>query len=338
MNNDDYISTVCDEFLETGNYSSFVSSLDALDLPPNKLVRILVDVIRAWNEDSLSEGFSLSGPEKNLVHIDSSNKGIYKFDMSNPVPSANKLVLDHHGEKREIECFSVFGRNDQDGKDGNPVIYALKKIRGFEFATVKDYKYLMDYYVALIKKMYGEKTISDIDTVIPSPSSSDLNMAMVAVLKRECNPSLVSVDKIRKRTVDVVYSEIMDDDYIEGSLVPKKAFKLGVNSKEFYKVIEEIRARLERSYEKNKEANAGKSGDPFSIKYIPKDLREEVNDYLESEFDEDELKGRNVLIVDDTITPGKTLRLVSDFVLDANPASVKIFTLFSTMNNKPLKP
>ena len=94
------------------------------------------------------------------------------------------------------------------------------------------------------------------------------------------NPSLVSVDKKRKHTVDSVYSVIMDDDYIEAFLVPMKAFKLGVDSKEFYKVIEEIRARLKRSYKKNKEANAGKLGDPFSIKYIPKDLRDGVNDYL----------------------------------------------------------
>ncbi len=177
-----------------------------------------------------------------------------------------------------------------------------------------------DEYIEAIDNQFGKETIDWLDVIIISDSASDVARDIAnKIFVRNGHTAVVRSEDFRKRTVDDVYAEIMDDDFIEGNLVPDESFKLGTDSKEFYGVIEKIREELKVCREKNKEYNNGNPLDPFRIEFIPEKYRKGIGWSESISLTDDVVNDYHVLVLDESMD------FVKNFVLDSNPDTVAIF-------------
>lgn len=71
---------------------------------------------------------------------------------------------------------------------------------------------------------------------------------------------------------------------------------------------------------------------PFAIKYVPPKYRPLIDSYVTGEFEDGMLDGKTVLIIDDSISTGKSITyLVSEFILPKGPKEIRALTLLSLL-------
>jgi phosphoribosylpyrophosphate synthetase len=159
-----------------------------------------------------------------------------------------------------------------------------------------DVMFLLRRLVAVTKEL-NEK----FDVIITTPSASNLNNELLSKIERLIPHSKSYRNFFEKYSAKEVYDELPN----------------------------EYKKELRVYFQEMQRANDGM----FSYKYIPAKLRNKIGEtiYTNKELKlADEINGKRILILDDTVTTGKTLSdsakaLMSTFT----PASITFFTIMT---------
>lgn len=270
--------------------------------------------------------------KKSLTEIVTLNEGI-DIDTANKIVSFNKNHQDNvdtndylqpyiiSNNIRNENVLSIFERKDNDeGNDGNPLVYALKNIRGWRFANPQqDIMALLRRFVSVTTKLQ-----MNFDTLILTPSNNELNNRVFSYLLRLLSFDYSFSTLFRKLTVSEVYENFYDENFFDSM-----------------DEIEAKQARLEMS-KAFKSMNLKNNG-IFSYKYISAlAYRDSIEQSLAIEFDDDlgmqyrdAINGKNVLVLDDTVASGKTLSDSADAIRKMfDPKSITFLTLFSPKSSQ----
>lgn len=270
--------------------------------------------------------------KKSLTEIVTLNEGI-DIDTANKIVSFNKNHQDNvdtndylqpyiiSNNIRNKNVLSIFERKDNDeGNDGNPLVYALKNIRGWRFANPQqDIMALLRRFVSVTTKLQ-----MNFDTLILTPSNNELNNRVFSYLLRLLSFDYSFSTLFRKLTVSEVYENFYDENFFDSM-----------------DEIEAKQARLEMS-KAFKSMNLKNNG-IFSYKYISAlAYRDSIEQSLAIEFDDDlgmqyrdAINGKNVLVLDDTVASGKTLSDSADAIRKMfDPKSITFLTLFSPKSSQ----
>ena len=322
------------------NFAAFAGFLDALDLEPRISMRIVLDslkeptVLNEGIQTGLKKILLLSGlAERKTVHMVDGDEGIMNLDFAEPKPYHSTYMLANGPYGGKMECYSILGRTNGTANDGNPLIYALKRIKNWRLASADDFRMLLNYFVAACTSSYGRAIFEGVDYIVPVPSSAKINAAMVSCIRKYVNANIVTLDQIRKRSVDSVYDQL-DYDALE-ILVGSQLYPgADTDSPSYNRLVQKVHNELQDARRKNEEANreSGAPGNPFAIKYVPPKYRPLIDSYVTGEFEDGLFKGKTVLIIDDSISTGKSITyMASEFILPKDPKEIRALTLLSPL-------
>lgn len=322
------------------NFSAFAGFLDELNLDPGLSMRIVLDTLK--QSTVLNEGIQTGLKkiltdaglaDRNTVHIVDGNEGIMNLDFSAPKPYKSTLMLANGEYSGKMECYSILGRTNGSANDGNPLIYALKRIKNWRLASVDDFRVLLSYFIDSCNSSYGNDIFDGVDCMVPVPSSAKINDAMVSCIHKYVDASIISLDGIQKRSVESVYGQ-MDYESLE-TLVGSLLYPNMRTDTNFYdETVKEVYSVLQTSRKRNEDANRqnGVKGNPFAIKYVPTKYRKLFDSYVTGEFEEGTFTGKTVLLIDDSISTGKSITgIAEEFILPQKPKRIRALTLLSPL-------
>ena len=256
-------------------------------------------------DNYIIEGLNIDPNEKIVSLTDNHNKGLDLSLINNPVYSTYK----------GYNVISIFKRtklydiNDVQ-RDGNPFIYALKNKNGWKFKiTDKEIHKYIKRFLEICKKIK-----SSYDTIIITPSSSDINEKFMKVISNQVNCK----DIINEYFVKLSKEEIIDDDLIDKDQIQNDY------GNDYTKVLVEIN----RSFRRMK-------GESFEAKYIKKEYLKYIK-YISTNSNDnirDKIDNKDILLLDDTISSGETLsQCIEGIISNFYPKSITIITLLSQLN------
>jgi adenine/guanine phosphoribosyltransferase-like PRPP-binding protein len=154
----------------------------------------------------------------------------------------------------------------------------------------------------------SEKIKSSYDTIIQIPSSNTLN-----------NKFLYRLNNI-----------IKCEHIIDNELFSKMYTEEVIDNVEFDKMTKEEGIIIKKSF--------AKMGDFFTFKEIPPKLRKYIkniwndNSSCDGLYYADKINGKNILVLDDTISSGQTISTYCENIIsNYTPKSITIVTLFSKL-------
>ncbi|WP_111898791.1 phosphoribosyltransferase [Pseudoprevotella muciniphila] len=232
-------------------------------------------------------------------------------DPWNPQPIYNKV--------NGYNVISVFMRKKTNDKyDANPLLKALKGHKDWELKNEHyDIMSLLRRFVAVTKELNDS-----FDVIITTPSNNSLNNSIFNIVKRIIPHSTAVKHFFTKYEANYVFDYMIDDDLIAQM----------TNTEEEYKICKK---EIERSILKMNRKNDG----IFSYKYIEEKYRQYV---IQSMFISDEVKsnlelandinGKRILVLDDTVTSGKTISDSAEALMETfDPSDITFLTLFSPL-------
>lgn len=264
----------------------------------------------------LKEGIDVDIDTKSVGFNPNHQNYIDTNDHWNPKPIYNNV--------RGYDVISIFTRQmSNDRLDGNPLIYALK---GKEW-KLKHPRYdimaLLRRFVAVTKEL--KETY---DVIITIPSSNSLNKDILHKIERLIPHSEAFSDFFYKYTVDEVYDRLIDSEWLSRTYPHKE------DNNRMHKMLYTQLKKM--GLPKSEGGNDG----IFSYKFIkPTELRNAINQsmginekYKDTFYYSNKINGKKVLIIDDTVTSGKTLSDSADAIMDTyDPKSITFLTLFSPL-------
>jgi hypothetical protein len=247
----------------------------------------------------------------------------------------NNPTIDNETIPR-VTIYSIFQRNDTIPQDGNPLIYALKGNNEHKWSISDENKSKLKDRIKNIVDKFCE--IHSVNFTIVVPSGGNIN----SMLRDMVNEILTSHNK-----ENIIFNDVLDKmtaDEVQEALFEKDS----PFTKEF-----DTPEKQQRAWEKMKDsfARMNKENDgvfsykmvqpPRYRKWITKALKFSSNVNLSAMASK--LPGKHILIIDDTVTFGNTIRSVANLIRDtisnikgdANtveqfaPASISALTLFS---------
>lgn len=251
------------------------------------------------------------------IDVDEFSRTVFMTDkheeLINTSVANNPTVLT--GYIPNVEVWSIFQRKSGGMNDGNLMLYALKNEKGYD---LKNRKKIFGRIEHLVNNFFEQK--SGIDVTIMCPSSNKLNTYFAKLASKKCKDPKLIDNLIVKMSIEEVDDYIFDKDsqfrkfygrrFREAySLLQKyyKSMKNGVF--QFHHIIDkEMRKVIERTI---------KISDEYWGDYV------------------DAINGKNILIIDDSITFGHTLKESIERITDVfTPKSITVLTLFSPLYTK----
>lgn len=221
-----------------------------------------------------------------------------------------------------VPVWSIFTRNSLSELDGNPLIYAMKRERGWNFGSRKDKDAIKRQFDKILDKFLATHHY-DITLVIPT--SSHVNEMIASEIIRK-DPSVEYIDGVLvKLTVDDVWSMVNT----KGSSFMRHYRRMGENA-----VIEALTS-LKNYLSKMKSAKRGKFTRHFVDDVEMRNVLDMTLKHNPDPISEDATKINNhdVLIIDDTISRGQTIREAVNTIRTCyRPNSISVLTMFSRLN------
>ncbi len=225
-----------------------------------------------------------------------------------------------YNEVNGYKVISIFERKQTDDKqDGNPLIYALKGKYNWFFKNPNyDYLALLRRFVAVCKELNEQY-----DVIITTPSSNSLNTEILHKIIRLIPHNLHFEHFFIKYNAQDVYEITMDGGIIHNNFAYDKM------------ILKKAIYDFENSINRMNVENDG----IFSYKYLPLYLRPIISnsmsvkeDILNDEKINEFINDKKVLIIDDTVTSGKTISDSADALKSVfAPKEITFLTLFSPL-------
>lgn len=254
------------------------------------------------------------------------NEGIdiddeHRLISFNPYHEENVDISEEHNPEVSslfpgIKTYSVFKRKRNGyGTDGNPLVYAFKKEKGWKFKSEMDKAMILEQFDKIVKK-FGK--MYPIGLTVLVPSGNLLNRRLAQRIKA-LNPNCEILDNfLIKLPVDDVreYTFFQGNESIYGIEDDNERKRVITSLKNVFNQMERERNGI------------------FTYHLLPNHLRKYIYKTLElvDEYEYETAKkinGKNILILDDTISQGRTLSEVLSIIEEVFvPKSITILTLF----------
>lgn len=256
-------------------------------------------------DDIIIEGLDIDEQQKLVSLTDKHNKGI-DFEIEKSI----------YTKINDINVYSIFKRTKLKtdkgfARDGNPFIYALKNINGWKF-NISDAE-IFTYCRKFINQC--EKIDKNYDTIIIVPSGSHLNERFMKTLSK--------IIKSKNNIKDFFYK--VEKEYAYDS---RNLTKIRQDYKDKYiQVLEDI----DKGFNKMK-------GKWFEAKYINKKYLKYIECIISNNNDYElfdcleYIMGKNILVLDDTISSGETVSRCVKAIQSYSPNKVDVITLLSGIN------
>lgn len=213
-----------------------------------------------------------------------------------------------------VDVWSIFRRKNGIKGDGNPLIHAMKG-EGWKFRSRKDQEAIYNQFDRIADK-FVEKYPVGVTIIVPSGNTLNHYIANV-VMSKSKNSHLIN-DVVCKLTVDDVDAMVMD----------KKSYFRKVYQENFNYAYTKLWKYLSLM---ETERNG------FFSRHFVRDGQ--MRDALDKTFkisndvcadDANLINSQDVLIIDDTISRGQTIREICNIINDTFvPKSITVLTLFS---------
>lgn len=264
------------------------------------------------NNNSLAEGIDFD-PETKIVSFNPTYEDNVDTSIENN-PTVDKSIYPN------VDVWSIFKRKKGMRGDGNPLVYALKGEREWQFKSIKD-KELIKKQFDLIAEKFAKLYPIGVTVIIPSGNQLNKHIADIVMSKSKDAKLLEGV--ICKLTVEEVDEIVMrKDSYF------RKVYKDNFN--DAYKTLWVFFDKM------NEERNG-----VFS-RHLIKDnkMRDAILDTLKITpdryaMDSKFINGQNILLIDDTISRGQTIKRACEILNESyGTKSITVLTLLSKLYDK----
>lgn len=294
----------------------------------------------------LNEGFELVEHPKYfnsfLVRItDLHQNGLDTSLENNPVIYDLPVYLEAEGKMKSFSVISIFKRKPykfrNEDKDGNPVLYALKKEGGYNFEYPFQKQQLLVRFEEILRKAFKDKDMNNCMIILPNrtlihnpetligvPSSNELNEIIKETILKVCSGIKYMEGILRKMSTEEVYKKCCIPNTKFGDILYKKGYSVSD--------IYDLREQLEE------ELCLNMSDGIFKRHKLSPELRIAVQETLtlsnSAKLYNGEINGKDILLFDDTLTYGHSLKETINILYNNySPKSVTILTLFSKKFN-----
>jgi hypothetical protein len=237
------------------------------------------------------------------VGIDVSDNKLVTYNANHQQRVITSLNGAHTSDLGDVNVSSIFGRKKtgRDERDGNPLIYALKNIRGYSIT----HESVRDVYICAKLNLTVCLTNTPYSAVVPLPSSSGLVQILsrrLSRIKGHC-PTIACLDKA---TVAQVLTTAPIPQHVEER--HRKQFISQINA------LQKMR-----------------QCDIFQMKKVEMALRPYFNPLIPN-LSMANIIGSDVLLVDDILGSGTSIKSAAKYLLDAGAASVSGITLMGSLD------
>ena len=310
-------------------------------LNESKLKKIVSNVIK-WYEGNMTETkmdnldyiidneIKLSKNSEVLLYegmkYDNYTREVWYSDTEDSVDTSieNNPSLESKEIYPGVNVYSIFQRKDTpdadflDNKDGNPLLYAFKGELGWHFKTNRDRNMFLSLFEKIVDK-FLQTYKTDITVVMPTGSS--LNNMIAQTIKRKDKNSFIINDLLRKLTISEVWESL---DALDSPF--RKRF--GRTREDWKSACADMKIAFEKM---NKQRNGNftyhllPSNDEYR-KYITKTLS--CDEYSRGRY-ANEIYDHNILLLDDSISEGASIKNACDILMSFQPKSITVLTMFS---------
>lgn len=220
-----------------------------------------------------------------------------------------------------VKVWSIFRRkhspfNDIEKLDGNPLLYALKNIDGWRFVSSANREAFNKRIEAVVDKFL---TLYQAGITVIIPSGSGVNEMLADMIKSKAPQSVVIGDVMRKLSCDEVWGELSQ----LGSPFRKQFARTPAQWRQTTLEMADALAKMRKL-----------RGGYFTYHLTPKKYRDAITVTLAKDDTTcaryvPQLYNKNILIIDDSISRGATIKNACDIINDFSPSSITVLTLFS---------
>jgi hypothetical protein len=251
------------------------------------------------------------------IDVDYINKVVSFNDDHQENVDTSTIINPTYYKINDIDVISIFKRkkSEEYTLDGNPLIYALKGIKGWKINDKMGIINLLRKFIRI-----SEKIKEKYDTVITIPSTNELNVNFLHRLSKIIKSKYQINDFLDKLTINEVYENYIDWNSMnndfggEFPMIQRKMNKFFTNMEKdnnhyfSYKYIQDVRLR----------------------KYITKTMEVDNEKIIEySSY----INGKDILILDDTIGSGTSISEATRAINNTFvPKSITVITLFSKLD------
>lgn len=287
--------------------------------------------IKLLEKESINEGIDLTYANDGIkvVYNPKHTHGIDASLKTNPT-KMDLVVPSIHIQDDVVPVYSILQRTPMRVKagssDGNPLVYAFKNENGYSFKSDHDKKTIQNCIDSILKKFianYFAAIDGTIATVV-CPSENSLNAKFAESFKKnaEAIGKKINIqdDYLVKYPVDDIKTDIIDD---ANSDLNKWLMSLPDNA------AMKKRAMLDKALDR---MNAEHNG-VFAYHFIKDiDVRKHISNTMKLSPHAKNIDGENVIVIDDTMTQGKTLTEACQLLCGSYmPKSIVGLTLFSPL-------
>ena len=269
-------------------------------------------------QSHINEGFNILN--RRLTFTDD-HEDVLNTSLEGPVSISNVFVAELNDY---VKVYSIFKRCRQISRSGdsNPVIYALKKEHGWDFADEENKKAFWLRFTHLLYRFLRDHK-NEFDTTIIIPSSKRINTDIAEEIKKIAKE--VGITHISDAGLYTVSAETMLDSAWEENSYFRSFWK-----DEFDKAYQEL----------EKYANEMEKENDGRFKYHIIDNQKLRKSILHT-LDVDErsafmyspyINGKNIIIVDDSIAHGQTIQNAIHAISTSYvPKTISVLTMFSQL-------
>ena len=275
----------------------------------SRMDKIVNEAVAQSIDSVINEGIDFDPNTKTVSYNPSHEENVDTSIEHNPTMDVDIVP--------NVQVWSIFKRKRGLRGDGNPLVYALKGEGGWTFRNERDRIAIERQFDAIATKF---ATMYPVGVTILMPSGSELNMHIAdVVMSKSRNAELI------KGVICKLTTEEVDDIVLDFSSKFREFYKDEFNSKYY-----ELGRYLDLM---DKERNGY-----FSRHLIKNNQMRDVLDSTlklsDDRFAEfaNKINGQDVLIIDDTISRGQTIKEACQIMLESYaPKSITVLTLLSKL-------
>lgn len=275
----------------------------------SRMDKIVNEAVAQSIDSVINEGIDFDPNTKTVSYNPSHEENVDTSIEHNPTMDGDIVP--------NIQVWSIFKRKRGLRGDGNPLVYALKGEGGWTFRNESDRIAIERQFDAIATKF---ATMYPVGVTILMPSGSELNMHIADVVMSKSRNTELIEGVICKLTTEEV-----DDIVLDFNSKFREVYKDEFNSKYY-----ELGRYLDLM---DKERNGY-----FSRHLIKNDqMRDVLDSTLKLSNDRfaefaNKINGQDVLIIDDTISRGQTIKEACQIMLESYaPKSITVLTLLSKL-------
>jgi hypothetical protein len=306
------IKSIVSNIIEKINNDNFI-----LENNNNKLNNIITKEIKlACNSEKLIyEGIGYDNYTHEVWYTDSEDS-VDTSLITNP--TKDETIISG------VNVYSIFQRkntpdaNKFDNQDGNPLLYAFKEEKKWHFKSNKDKQKFIQLFEQIVDK-FLQMYQTDITIVMPTGSHLN-NMIAQTILNKDNNAHIIN-DLLRKLTIEEVWESIEAID----SPFRKKFGRTRNDWENACKDIQNAFVKMQRERNGKFTYHMLPTNKPYR-EYITQTLS--CDEYSRGKY-ANEIYGHNILLLDDSISRGASIKNACDILNTFQPKSITVLTMFS---------